>query len=386
MNATRSGRTDAVEPWIATAAERIAQRAPADLERLVAVSSPSGDVEGAEAAFAVATSLAPPAARVERAPCSSADHADDLILTLTGSGSARIVLLGHIDTVHAHADHRPMRRDGEHLVGPGTVDMKGGCILALGVLRELAALRERFAEVALLLVCDEEWRAGDFAHTPRYAGYDACLCFEGGELTAAGEDAVVVRRKAAGTLRVVAHGRSAHSGSAPDRGANALLALAAAAQAVAARHDPEGAEHLTAVPTVVRSGDAFNVVPATGELLCDLRADASQTFHDVLAELPDKVDGVRLESEFLRIWPGMDAREQTAALLSAAAARLGRPVHGANRGGASDASYLAPVIAVTIDGLGPCGGGAHTPGEFVVAPSLRSRAEVALALADATLV
>ena len=47
-----------------------------------------------------------------------------------------------------------------------------------------------------------------------------------------------MRRKAAGTLRVNARGRAAHSGSAPDRGRNALLALAAAAQAVAALPRP----------------------------------------------------------------------------------------------------------------------------------------------------
>ncbi|HTN24219.1 MAG TPA: M20/M25/M40 family metallo-hydrolase [Solirubrobacteraceae bacterium] len=375
-----------MQPWIQAAAERIAGTAPEELARLVAVSSPSGDVEGAEAALAIARSLAPASARAERAPCSSAGHADDLILTLEGTGSARIVLLGHVDTVHAHEDHKPLAPDGERLVGSGSVDMKGGDVLALGVLRELALVPERYAEVALLLVCDEEWRAGDFAHTDRFAGYDACLCFEGGELTAGGEEAVVVRRKAAGTLRVLAHGRSAHSGANPDRGANALLALAAAAQAVAARHDPDGSEHLTAVPTVVRSGDAFNVVPAAGELLCDLRADGSQIFHEVLADLPESVDGVRLEADFLRIWPGMDASGAAAPLLATASAGLGRPIHATNRGGASDASYLAPVIAVTIDGLGPIGGGAHTPGEFVVTSSLRTRAEVALALVNATLV
>jgi glutamate carboxypeptidase len=374
-----------MEAWIAAAAERIAARAPEELERFVAVSSPSGDVEGAEAAFAVAVSLAPAGVRVERAPCSSPGHADDIILTLQGSGSGRVVLLGHVDTVVSHADHRPLEHDGEHLTGSGTVDMKGGCVLALGVLRELASCPERYAEVALLLVCDEEWRAGDFAHTARYAGYDACLCFEGGELTADGEEAVVVQRKAAGTLRVVAHGRSAHSGANPDRGANALLALAAAAQTVAGRHDPAGSEHLTAVPTVVRCGEAFNVVPADGELLCDLRADDIGTFDDVLADVPANLDGVRLDADLLRRWPGMDARGRTAPLLAAASERLGRPICGTNRGGASDASYLAPVIDVTIDGLGPRGGGAHTPGEYVVGSSLRTRAEVALALAAATL-
>jgi len=371
--------------WIAEGAERIAARACTELERLVAVSSPSGDVAGADEAFEVAASLAPAAARAERASCSSAGHADDLILTLGGSGTARVMLLGHVDTVHSHEDHRALERDGEHLVGSGSVDMKGGDVLALGVLRELALRPQDFEEVALLLVCDEEWRAGDFVHTRRFAGYDACLCFEGGELTSDGEEGVVVRRKAAGTLRVLAHGRSAHSGSAPDRGANALLALATAAQAVAARHDPSGPRHLTAVPTVVRSGESFNVVPAAGKLLCDLRADDLETFDMVLAGLPPSVDGVRLEADLLRRWPGMDAREPTAGLLERAARRLGRPIVGTDRGGASDASYMAPVIGVTIDGLGPRGGEAHTPDEYVVESSLRSRAEVALALVDAVL-
>ncbi|MDQ3723435.1 MAG: M20/M25/M40 family metallo-hydrolase [Actinomycetota bacterium] len=375
-----------MDPWIAEAAARIAARAPQELERLVAVSSPSGDVGGADEAFAVARSLAPDGVRVERSPCSSAGHAEDLILTLAGSApSGRIVLLGHVDTVHSHDDHRALEDGGETLVGSGSVDMKGGDVLALGVLRELSHRTESFQEVALLLVCDEEWRIGDFVHSDRFAGWDACLCFEGGELTQDGEEAVVVRRKAAGTLRVLAHGRKAHSGSAPDKGANALLALAGAAQVVATRHDPRGPAHLTAVPTVVNCGEAFNVVPGAGELLCDLRADDLETFDTVLAALPASVDGVRLESGLLRRWPGMDSCAQTAPLLIAAAERLGRPIIGASRGGASDASYMAPHIPITIDGLGPRGGGAHTADEYVVAASLRSRAEVALALTVAAL-
>ena len=371
--------------WIKTHADAIAARAPRELEALVAVSSPSGDVHGAEEAAAVAAALAPDEAEIERPPCSSADHAPDLLIRLRGTGTKRLLLLGHVDTVIAHEEHRPLRREDERLVGSGTVDMKGGDVLALGVLRELARRTEDFAEIALLLVCDEEWRAGDFVHTARFAGWDACLCFEGGELTPDGDEAVVVRRKAAGTLRVLAHGRSAHSGSAPDMGANALLALASAAQSVAARHDPGGPAHLTAVPTVVQSGEAFNVVPATGELLCDLRADDLETFEAVLAGLPAAVDGVRLEGDLLRRWPGMDSGERTATLLGAASGRLGRPIVGVARGGASDASYMAPVIGITIDGLGPCGGGAHTPDEFVHGRSLRSRAEVALAIVDAVL-
>jgi glutamate carboxypeptidase len=373
-----------VDPWIAQHAAAIATRAERELEALVAISTPSGDIHGADEAAALVAALAPDEATIERVECSSPDHAADLIIRLTGSGSRRLLLLGHLDTVVAHEEHRPLTRDGDQLLGSGAIDMKGGDVLALGLLRALATRTSDFAEVALLLVCDEEWRVGPFVHVPRFEGFDACLCFEAGQL-ADDDEAVVVRRKAAGTLSVTAHGRSAHSGSAPDKGINALLALASAAQAVAGSQDPHGPQRLTAVPTVLHAGEAFNVVPGIGQLVCDLRADSLDAFEGVLQALPAQLGGARLEAQLVRQWPGMDAREATAALLASAAAALGRPVIGAGRGGASDAAHFAATIPFTVDGLGPRGGGAHAPHEYVLAPSLRPRAEVALAVADAVL-
>jgi glutamate carboxypeptidase len=87
-----------------------------------------------------------------------------------------------------------------------------------------------------------------------------------------------------------------------------------------------------------------------------------------------------------RRWPGMDTDEIVAPLLARASAGLGRPIVGIARGGASDAAHFAATIPLTVDGLGPRGGGAHTPEEFVLSESLRSRAEVALAVALAALV
>jgi glutamate carboxypeptidase len=327
--------------WISQHADAIAARAPRELEALVAVSSPSGDVHGAEEAAAVAAALAPDEAEIERLPCSSAEHAPDLLVRIRGTGAKRILLLGHID--------------------------------------------HDIAEAALLLVCDEEWRIGQFAHVERFAGYDACLCFEGGQRAEDGREQVIVKRKAAATVHVTAAGRSAHSGSAPHRGINALLALAGAAQVLAEQHDPDGEEHLTVVPTVIRSGDAFNVVPDSGELVADVRADTLDALRAVVGAVPPEIGGASLEAVLMREWPGMDSRAATASLLERAGAAIGRPIVGARRGGASDASHFAPSIPLTVDGLGPLGGGAHAPHEFVLASGLRPRAEVALAIVDAVL-
>jgi glutamate carboxypeptidase len=376
---------------IAADAAELAESAPAQLAALVDISSPSGDVPGAEAAVALCASLLPPAAVVERPACSTAGSAPDLLGTVTGSGRRRVLLLGHVDTVVSHEAHQPLRADGGRFYGSGTADMKGGDILALGVARALARHPEDFAELAVLLVCDEEWRVAPFVHADpahpsgRFAGYDACLCFEAGQLTPEGDEAVVVRRKAAGTLRVVASGRASHSGSAPDRGRNALLALARTADAVAALHDPAGPDQLSVVPTVMRSGDAFNVVPAAGELIFDLRSRRLEAFDDVMAAVIPERDEVTLQARMDRKWPAMDSEHATTQLLADASALAGRPVVGMARGGASDASHFAGTIALTVDGLGPRGGGAHTPEEFVLRDALHRRAEVALAIARAAL-
>ncbi len=55
---------------------------------------------------------------------------DDLVGRLRGSGDARILLLGHADTVfpRRHSRERPMTISGNQVRGPGTCDMKAGLL------------------------------------------------------------------------------------------------------------------------------------------------------------------------------------------------------------------------------------------------------------------
>ena len=371
--------------WRRATAAAIGERAFEETVALVSISSPSGDREGAELAVAAAMAMLPEAATTERMECSSPDHAPDLLATLTGTGSARILLVGHLDTVIAHERHREASVEGNQLYGSGTIDMKGGDALALGVLRAMAECTDSFAEVALLLVNDEEFRTSPFVHGPSLTRFDACLCFEGGERVADGTEAVVVKRKAAAAIKVEANGVAAHSGANPDAGRSALLALAGVSRTLAELHDPTGPEALSVVPTMMQSGEAINAVPARGELTVDMRADHEDAFVHVIGAVPNDVDGVGLYTERLRLWPGMDSREISAEPLARAGELLGRPIVGTSRGGASDASNIAPFVPLAIDGLGPVGGYAHNPSEYLLPDTLLPRAEVALAIVAALL-
>lgn len=354
---------------------------------LVDISSPFGDHEGAERAVAAAIAAAPHA-QVERLPSSTAGNPDDLLLSITGSGTAHVVLLGHLDTVIPHGQHRPLRADGDRLDGSGTIDMKGGDAIALAIMAEVAQHPDwcaRFAQLDLLLVCDEEWRHGPMHHAARFAGYDACLCFEAGERDEEGREAVVVRRKAAGSLEITATGRAAHAGAAPEEGRSALLALAQVALTLATLHDPAGEHELSVVPSLLESGEGVNIVPGAGQLTVDVRARSLDAFAPVLGQVPAELEEVQIEARIGRSWPGMDASQAAAPALADAALRIGRPIMPASRGGASDASHLATVVPLTIDGLGPLGAGSHAAHEHALASSFVPRSEVALALLAAVL-
>lgn len=368
-------------------APAVAEHALRLLPVLVDISSPFGDRPGASRAID-ASIAAVPHAEVDRLPSSTDGNEDDLLLTIRGTGAAHVVLLGHLDTVIPHEQHRPLTQSGDRLDGSGTIDMKGGDALALAIMAEVAqhpAWLERIAQLDLLLVCDEEWRHGAMHHAARFAGYDACLCFEAGERDARDDEAVVVRRKAAGSVEVRAIGRAAHAGAAPDEGRSALLALATVALTLASLHDPHGADQRSVVPSLLSAGEGVNIVPGAGELTVDVRARDASAFAAVLDAVPAELGEVTLEARLGRSWPGMDAAAAAAPVLDAAALHLGRPIVPAARGGASDASHLATVVPLTIDGLGPLGAGSHATHEHALASSFLPRAEVALALLAAVL-
>ena len=175
-----------------------------------------------------------------------------------------------------------MAVEGDRLVGSGTVDMKGGDVLALGVMRALAAVPDAFEEIGSSSSPTRNGARGRSHYGDEFAGFDACLCFEGGEVDGAGNDAVVVRRKAAATRGRPGAGRAAHSGAAPELGPERPARARGGRAAGRRANDPAGPDRVTAVPTVIKSGEAFNVVPADGELICDLRGDRLEALEAVL--------------------------------------------------------------------------------------------------------
>ena len=119
--------------------------------------------------------------------------------------------------------------------------------------------------------------------------------------------------------------------------------------------------------------------------MIDVRARSETSFGEVIEIVCARRGRQAWRSSWCAAGRAWKQAPRPTALLGQASARLGREIVGVARGGASDASHFAGSIPLTVDGLGPRGGHAHSPEEYVLGPSLRERAEVAMVLAAALL-
>jgi glutamate carboxypeptidase len=288
------------------------------------------------------------------------------------NGKARILLIGHLDTVYPDGtvSQFPFRRLDARALGPGVNDMKAGLLSGLYALHALRrAGFDQFAEIGLF--CNSEEEVGSPASRDLYApcarGADAALILESAR--AAPPGAIVSARKGVGHYEVKVRGKSAHAGVEPEKGANAILALA---QHIVAVQTLNGFRPgLTVNVGVVRGGTRPNVVADFAEAQVDVRiaraADAApleQALRDALAR--EVVPGTVAELKGGIANPPMEKTKASArlvALAQNAARELGFEIKDVGTGGGSDGNYTAALGTPTLDGLGPIGGQSHNAAE-----------------------
>jgi glutamate carboxypeptidase len=236
---------------------RMARQLPrllADVEELVTCESPSCD----PVALARSTDLVADLGRRHLGAAPERVRAGERVHLRwrLGDGPARVLLLGHHDTVWPLGSLRthPFAVTDGVLRGPGCVDMKAGPVLALHTLAELDAP----AGVTLLVTSDEELGSPTSRELVEQeaAGCAAALVLE----AAAAGGALKTERKGVSRYLVRVHGHAAHAGLEPERGVNATVELAHQVLALAALADP--ARGTTVTPTQATSGTSADTVPA----------------------------------------------------------------------------------------------------------------------------
>ncbi|HEY7975103.1 MAG TPA: M20/M25/M40 family metallo-hydrolase, partial [Ktedonobacterales bacterium] len=122
------------------------------------------------------------------------------------------------------------------------------------------------------------------------------------------------------------------------------------------------AEHAHALVDV-RAPDAASVAAVEAAL----RAIAAAA--PTIAETETRLSGGFLHQPFTQ----SDASARLFALADAVAHELGYTLTGGATGGGSDGNTAAAIGAPTLDGLGPAGGHAHNPGEYIEVASVAPR-------------
>ena len=325
-----------------------------------------------------------PGAIIDEPPCPGTAAA--LRLRMRPAARTQLLFSGHFDTVYEEADPFQKCRwlDAERLNGPGVTDMKGGLITMLAALQ---AFEQTPGAAAIgwevLLTPDEETGSHGsralFTEAARRTQFS--FVFE----PARPNGDIVHSRKGTGGAVVRCHGRAGHAAKVPSDGRNAILALAEFLQA-ASRLPAELPGVLVNVANIRGGGPATNVVPDFAESELDLRvtkmADRpllTARLEALAAEI-NKREGFRLELDLRFNRPPKECfplEEKFFPEWQRAARDVGLPPFSwVHTGGASDGNFLAAEGLPGFDGLGPIGDHLHSAREFVVVPTIATRAQV----------
>jgi glutamate carboxypeptidase len=351
-----------------------------DLRQLCAIECPTSSKQGVDDAGAwVRRWLASRAWELRLWP--DATVGDSVVATVRGQGKLRVLLAAHLDTDYpvGVAASRPMRIEGDTLLGPGSADNKSGLLSGLYAMAALEDLGLLDPIGAITIMCggDEETDMRSSAALMRdlAPAHDIALVLESGREN--GD--IVGARKGSGNFVLDVYGKAAHAGVEPHKGANAILALAHQTVALQALNGMR--DGVTLNVGVVQGGTRPNVVPDHARAEVDVRVIRPEDMAPVGAAITaivadQQVPGVRAELSYGWHCAPMARTPEIAALAATAAAcaqELGFSVKDAATGGVSYANTFAQLGLPVLDGLGPVGGLDHSPSEYILVSSIVPR-------------
>jgi len=309
--------------------------------------------------------------------------------SLTGTGTRKLMLIAHMDTVYPTGTlaGEPYRQDGNKLYGPGIADDKGGIAV---ILHSLAILKDAgwrdYAQLTVLFNHDEEIGSTtsgetiaqlaeqhDYVFSAEPTGAKAVARSEGLSLGAAGTASAAMEVK----------GRSAHAGTAPDFGRNALIELAYQLQQT--RDVAKGVAGAQLNWTMAQAGVVSNQIPEKASARGDVRLTVPAAADRLRDALQDKVKAGRLVPDTettvtLRLGRPPYLANDRARALAARAQDIYAELDGRAlilhpmTGGSTDAGLASRSgKAVVLEGFGLAGWGYHARDEYIEIDSIAPR-------------
>ena len=287
---------------------------------------------------------------------------------------AKILLLGHNDTVFPLNSFESFTSDDEWIYGPGVCDMKGGNIVALQALRNVYKQNKQIFNIDFFLVSDEETGSDDSKDLTLELAkdYDYCFVFE-----AAGANLeVVTSRKGVGTYTITINGNAAHAGTSYTKGINANLEASYKLQELTKL------TNLDLGTTVnvgkINGGIGANTISPSCEMLLEIRFTTVDEKYRLLTAL-DNISNTSYVKGSISKLDGLIQRDvmqenkKQLDFIKKLEMITDTKIPKEQRGGVSDANHVASCGVVTLDGFGPFGDGDHTINERALKSSFTQR-------------
>jgi glutamate carboxypeptidase len=311
------------------------------------------------------------------------DYGQHLVLRVRPEAQRRLLLTGHMDTVFPAGDPFQGQAwlDEATLNGPGVADMKGGISVILAALSAFEA-SSAAASIGYDVMINSDEETGSLSSAALIARLAqdkaAALTYEPSALP---DGTLAGARAGSGNWSLTVRGKSAHAGRNPDEGRNALVAAAALAMGLKALHR----DGLSVNPAKIDGGSANNVVPDLAVLRFNIRPRELAFADEFLIALKNLIAQIETEHEVSIHMHGgisrppkpLDARaEALFGVVEECSALLGQPITRKASGGVCDGNNIAACGVPVVDTMGVRGGAIHSPGEFLIVPSLAERARL----------
>lgn len=304
-----------------------------------------------------------------------------------GSNEKPVLLMGHRDTVFSkgEAGRRPFTIKDGRAYGPGVADMKAGLVMNVFVATAFHKFGGSPHPIKVLITSDEEIGSPSSRPVIEREGRAARAVFNSEPGRPTGN--VVTSRKGGIFMHMTVTGKAAHSGANFAAGISAIGELAHKIIQIHALTDLT--KGITLNVGLVSGGQSVNTTAPYAEGQIDMRYVDPKDRGTVMAEIeriiatpyvPGTSAALTIKGEFVPVVQS-EASKALFENYQAAAKQAGlTTLQGEFSGGCADSGFTAAVGTPTICGVGPVGGLAHTPEEYLELDSIVPRAQT-LALA-----
>jgi glutamate carboxypeptidase len=339
-----------------------------DLKNLVSIDSGSKDIEGLKK---IVDYLVP---SLEKLGCKitleeNSKYGPTLIAQKKGNGKNSLLLLAHMDTVWRKntTKKRPFYIKGNKAFGPGVTDCRSGMLTQYYTLRILEDLNiNNYKEIVLIFNPDEEL-GSPFSRKiiQKYAEkVDISLIMEAPD----SPNEFITSRGGKLSYILEVFGKPAHSGTAFDKGVNAIDELIYKLRKIQDLNFDE----ININIATLNGGDKTGIIPDYAKSEIEFRIKKNKDIKKikkVVEEIFDKndVQGSKINYDSEINFPPFEKSSKAdkyIEIMKECGEELNMDLNDKFCGGCSDGNFTSKKVT-TIDGLAPYGLLYHTPDEYL---------------------